>query len=191
MTRQGGMRRRLLIASIVCAVGATACGGGEAFTEEVLERQLESEGVDGVDIDLDSGEIRVETEDGTFELDSDGEGGFTLETEDGTFVQGAAAEIPDGFPGDVPLPDGTVVGSFTDGRSYGLTLESSRPIAEVAGEWQAAMEAAGYEVLLESLDDGFATVQVENSAWRVAFTGGDDASTSSSIAQLSVSPVSG
>lgn len=189
MTRFGGIPTPLFISALAFSLGATACGGGEGLTEALIEQQLESEGVEGVDVDLDSGEFRVETEDGTFELDADGEGGFTLETEDGTFVQGADAELPDDFPDEVLLPDGEIVGSFSDGQNVAVSIESGRPIEDLGRAWQAAMEAAGYEVLLESYSDGLATVQVENSSWRVAFTGGEDGSTS--FVQLSVAPVSG
>lgn len=191
MTRFGGIPTRLLLSTLAFTLGATACGGGEGLTEALIEQQLESEGVEGVDIDLDSGEFRVETDEGTFELDTDGDGGFTLETEDGTFVQGAGAEVPDGFPADVVLPDATVVGSFSDGENTAVSLQSETPIEELARDWQVAMEAAGFEVLLESFSDGLATVQVENDTWRVAFTGSGDPSTSTSFVQLSVSPVSG
>jgi hypothetical protein len=55
-----------------------ACSGGE-IAEEVIENQ---EGVQDVDIDEDSGEINIDTDDGS-----------------ATFGGG---EIPDGFPIDVP-----------------------------------------------------------------------------------------
>ena len=72
------MRRGWVGALALCVLVLGACSGGE-IAEEVIENQ---EGVQDVDIDEDSGEINIDTDDGS-----------------ATFGGG---EIPDGFPIDVP-----------------------------------------------------------------------------------------
>ena len=176
MTRFGGIPTRLFISSLVLAAGASACGGGEALTEELIERQLENEaGVEGVDIDLETGEIRVETEDGTIEFDSDGDGGFTVESDDGTFEQQAGVEVPDDFPSDVPRPEGEVVNAvqqtLNGETSYSLFLTSSRSIGDVYDQWKTQMLAAGFAVGFESLGTDAVTGQFENDTWQVTFSG--------------------
>lgn len=182
------------MALLVLTGGATACGGGDSFAEGLIEDRIESEaGVDGVDIDLDSGEFRVETEDGTFEFDADGEGGFTIETDDGTFVQESMAEIPDTFPSEVPRPEGTIFNSLQqtiDGeQSYGIFYLSDRFISDIYDPWKDEMLAAGFELSFESLTADAITAQFADLSWQVTFSGSTFESESSY--QFNVAPVPG
>lgn len=161
---------------LVLATGATACGGGDSLAEGLIENRIESEaGVDGVDIDLDSGEFRIETEDGTFEFDADGEGNFTVENDDGTFTQEALGEIPDNFPSDVPRPEGNVFNTLQQTingeQSFGVFYLSPEFITDIYEPWKAEMLAAGYEVLFESLTADAVTTQFQNDTWQVTFSG--------------------
>jgi hypothetical protein len=190
MTRLGGIHTRLLVLPALAL--ATACGGGEGLAENVLERQLESEGVEGVDIDLDSGEFRIETEDGVIEFDEDGDGGMTIETEDGTFSQQSGSEIPDDFPSDIPRPEGTVVSTvrqlINDQLNFSLIYETGQSVVDVYEPWKADMLAAGYTASFESQASDSITSQFEDDTWQVTFSGSVfDGQTSF---QLNVFPVS-
>lgn len=76
------MRAKTTIVIGILTLAVTACSPGEELAERILESQ---EGVGDVEIDQDSGQIRVEGEDG----------------EGGSFSIGGG-EVPDGFPIDIP-----------------------------------------------------------------------------------------
>ena len=71
-TRSG--RRRLAGVAVVAVVGLAGCSG-EDIAERIAENRIEAEAGEDVDIDLDGGNIRVETDEGTFEMNADSEGG--------------------------------------------------------------------------------------------------------------------
>jgi hypothetical protein len=83
------MRRFVTLIAVLAFVAVGCQAATEGLTEQVLEQQ---EGVEDVNINTDTGEISVETEDGSFSL--------------------GGGEIPDGFP--VPLPDGYEVLSVVE-----------------------------------------------------------------------------
>ncbi len=122
------MRRTRSLVVIGLAVVATACGGDE-IAERIAENRIEAGGGGDVDIDVDDGDVSVKTEDGEFSIQTDDDGNVSIEgigdrttasrsridahngetvveTEDGTSVITQSTDLPDGFPADVPLPDG-------------------------------------------------------------------------------------
>lgn len=94
---------------LALTTGLAACGGGDG-NEDAIEAAIEQAGGRDVEIDVDddSGSYRVETDEGTFEMST-------------------AAELPDDWPSDVPLPDGFVItgGSSIDGGSSGRLVAVS------------------------------------------------------------------
>ncbi|MEM9201791.1 MAG: hypothetical protein AAGC53_09025 [Actinomycetota bacterium] len=157
-----------------CGAMVLAGCGGESITEGLVEQQLEAaaDGEVDADIDLETGEFRIETE-------------------DGSFVSGSGAELPADFPADVPLPVGSLVATFVDeqadGQTFGLTFQSDQPIAAVYDTWKTVVETAGYEQIFESIDDAATSGQFEGEAWRLLLTGGDDGD--GAFFQLSVVPI--
>lgn len=120
--------KRIAIILAVVALVATACG---AATEELTEQLIEQSGGGNadVDVDLDSGQVNVQTEDGSFSV--------------------GGGEIPDGFP--VPFPDGGKVQSvFTSDGAAAVSLAYPRDrydelvayyedwVAGQGGEWSTS-----------------------------------------------------
>lgn len=169
-TRSG--RRRLAGVAVVAVVGVAGCSG-EDIAERIAENRIEAEAGEDVDIDLDldGGNIRVETDEGTFEMNADGEGNVSIEGsgtdgdisidsddgvmvvegEDGTatFTQGDG-ELPEGFPADIPLPDGLVI-QLSQSMDMGGGQQGWLVVGEAPGEWQpysdeliAALDGAGF-----------------------------------------------
>jgi len=96
--------KRIAMFLAVVALVATACG---AATEGLTEQLIEQSGGDDADVDVDLGSGRV-----------------SVETEDGSFTVGGG-EIPDGFP--VPFPDGgTVQSVFTSDGAAAVSLAYPR-----------------------------------------------------------------
>lgn len=86
--------KRIALGFVAGALALTACqSAGEVLTEQIAEQV---EGVDNVEIDTDTGEVKIETEDGDVTI--------------------GGGEVPDGF--ELPLPDGYVVSNvFQSGES--------------------------------------------------------------------------
>ena len=92
--------KRLAIGLMAGALLLTAC---QAASETLTEKALEQiDGVDGVDIDVDSGEVSLETEDGKITI--------------------GGGEVPDDFG--IPLPGGDyeVLSVFTSDESANVSL---------------------------------------------------------------------
>lgn len=209
-------RRRIVLVAVTASVVLAGCSG-EDIAESVIERQLEAEGGGDVDLDLGDGDIRVETEDGTFEMttgedgevtirnesadgetaviEGDGDGLVVTDGED-SFVAGSGAEVPDGFPADFPLPDATLVSSArmeTDGAAtYTLVFEAPGSIVVERFEtMKAALTAAGYVVSFESSDGENLSAQLSDGATDVFFSGGYDGTDDISRFGLTVGPTAG
>lgn len=95
--------KRMAIGFVALALVLTACqSAAENLAENITEQLAEQvEGVGDVDIDLESGEIKLETEDGAITI--------------------GGGEMPDGFA--IPAPDGYKVTSvFTNDESASVSL---------------------------------------------------------------------
>jgi copper chaperone CopZ len=91
--------KRMAIGFVGLALVLTACqSAAETLTEQIAGQV---EGVDGVDIDLDSGQVSVETDEGSITI--------------------GGGEMPDGFA--IPAPDGYKVTSvFTSDDTASVSL---------------------------------------------------------------------
>lgn len=82
--RTSTIRRTAVLAGTITLVTA-ACGGGESAQEAALERLIESESGQDIDLDLDGdGGFSVQTEDGEFSIDLHEDGGFTFDSDQGS-----------------------------------------------------------------------------------------------------------
>jgi len=63
--------------------------------------------------------------------------------------------VPEALPADVPLPAGSVLRMARDQGERGITLgfESARPVAEVAREVRAGLEARGWVLLSDVIHE--------------------------------------
>ncbi len=111
--------KRLVPVFIAAVLVLAACqSAAENLTEKIVEQ---SAGVDNVDINTDTGELSIETDEGSFKI--------------------GGTEIPDGFP--VPLPDGGQVESvFDSGENKLVSLtypaEQYDELVAFFDEWSTA-----------------------------------------------------
>lgn len=99
----------ILVSLLLVLVFAGGCLGqkiSEKITEKVIEKAIESEGGDNVDIDLDDGEMTIESDDGEVNIST-------------------GADLPDNFPDNVPVyPDMEIISSWAvtedDKDSYSI-----------------------------------------------------------------------
>ena len=161
-------------------LGATAAGtllalslaGCGKLAEEAIEQAVENESGEDIEIDFDAedGTLSIEGENGeefNFDLDEDGETStFSGTDEDGdTFEMTTGTDIPDAWPGNVPVPPGTVTSAtaMSDNTEQILNISTEVSDAEAAHE--------GYVAQLTSL--GFtsgSTSSFESDGTSSAFT---------------------
>lgn len=205
------VRALAVVAAVAVVAGCSSEDFAERIVENQIENQLEREGGGDVDIDLGSGEFRVETEDGVVEMvtdedgnmriqsedgviemqtDEDGnvsiegdgvDGEFSIDSEDGvtvfegedgsaTFSQGA--DIPDDFPGSVPLPGGLVTEfsqtmAMDEGDTWSIYGTIDAAPGDIGPGYLEALDGAGFErqsvtettdAYIFTFDDGAYTV---------------------------------
>ncbi len=152
---------------------AAACGGQSA-EEELLEQILESGGEDIGDIDIN-------TDDGDFSLNVQGEDGedisitgggdndafqITVEGEDGETFSIGGGEIPDGL--EVPIPDGgDITSSLSGGGDMIVALSYPRTqFEQLISFYDAELDASSEEV--ERFETSFQTsddVTIRSVSW--------------------------
>jgi hypothetical protein len=175
------MRHGWLTIPVTMAVVVAGCSG-EDIAEQVLEDRIESGAGEDVDIDFDDDGFSIQSEDGefSFEIDEDDgnvsisgsgeDGDFTIqsedgetviETEDGTSIIGSdSGELPDGFPDEVPMPDGLAIDysqatTTPDGNTFTVGGNVSSSPADVMDDYAAALDDAGFEqVQVTTTPDG-------------------------------------
>lgn len=149
--------RRPLVALALLPALLLFGGCGEASdkaAETAAEKAIESQSGGDVDVDVDNGEVKVETEDGTYE--SDGDGNVRIETEDGTFTGGSG--LPDDWPEDIPMPDGVeVVYGSSSPEGATVTVTGSGSVDELMADFEDALSdwTAEDETTMETGGDTF------------------------------------
>jgi hypothetical protein len=127
-----------LLSAIVASL--SACGAAEeAISERLVEQAV------GGDVDIEMGD--------------DGQVA-SIETEDGSLDIRTGGDVPDAWPGDVPLfADGQITASYaaaSDGQSIiSIDYVTDRDAEDVVAELTATYEAAGFTTTSESnMGDG-------------------------------------
>ena len=88
----------VIVPMLLILVLASGCFGqniAEKIAEEAIEKAIESDSGENVDIDLDDGEMTIESDDGDVSI-------------------GMGADLPDNFPDNVPVyPDMEIISSWS------------------------------------------------------------------------------
>lgn len=125
----------LVAAAVLGVVGLTGCSSVE---EKVVESAIKKENPDVTDVEVEKDK------------------GLKIESEDGSVGVGSKAELPKGFPKDVPLPQGgELATSMTQGDEM-VVMYSVKTI-DVAAEQDRivkALEDAGYTVEVSPMNLG-------------------------------------
>ncbi len=115
-------RRLVLIVAAMGLIVLGACSGGD-LAEQIIENQ---EGVGDVEIDEDTGEVSVETEDGSAVI--------------------GGGEIPAGFP--IAVPDGgDVQAVFEQEGTYSISINYPDGFDDIVDFYTGWIEAQGIEVV--------------------------------------------
>lgn len=79
----------------------------------------------------------------------------TINTNGATFQAGESVSLPEGFPTDVHVADGTITAATTvdENNGYSVSIQTDVPVSQLKGEYESAMADDGWNVLA-SLDMG-------------------------------------
>lgn len=167
------MQRRMRVGLAVVGMVAVISGCGEQLAEKIAEDRIEAEGGGDVDIDLDDGNISVKSEDGEFSVKTDDDGNISIqgsgqggdgsiqidsengetvvEGDDGTAVFSQSGDLPEGFPDEVPVPDGLSIvfaqslETSDGGTGYSVAATSSRDGDDLLDDMMTALEDNGFD----------------------------------------------
>lgn len=136
-------------ASLLAALTLAGCSAediGERAAEKAIEQQLG----DGAEVDLDTDD-----------------GGVTVEDGDGNSYS-TGTTVPEDFPDDVPLIEGTVVSAVevAEGTtSWTVAIATSDTIEDAFATVRSEMESAGFEYI-DEVFEGTPTAHMQNGTWR-------------------------
>ena len=159
--------RRRRIVPIALALGVAALAGGcsaaaERLVEEAAERAIEADSGEEVELDLGEGRVEVRSDDGDLVIDAD-EGEMTIEGADGDASFHAGEGVPEGWPADLPVPDGLseVQGaSVSDGTQSGFSLSGTTDASpgDLVDDYAGRLVDAGWaEIATHRPDDALAS----------------------------------
>jgi len=156
--------------SMITLAGFLALSGcGQGPDEQAIEKSME-DGTDGetASVGLSANQIEISTEQGKVNVASD---------------EGVA--IPAGLPKDIYLYEGAKIVTFmTMPQGQMLTLVTADPATKVAGAYDAAMSAAGWEreMAMNSADGRMYSYAKDNRHARVTIVAdSDDANTTITV----------
>ena len=170
--------------TLLLAIGLTGCG---AIAEEAIEQAIEADSGESVEIDFDGddGTLSIEGENGEFSIDVDEDGDSSVLSstdEDGnTFEMITGEGLPDAWPGELPVPPGTINAStvMAENNNQILTLVMSVDDAESAHDsYVDQLTSNGFTVgstsSFESDGQSSKFTEVTSSNWRGMITSGVD-----------------
>lgn len=117
------------------------------IAESIMERAIEQSAEGDADVEFKDGKLQIKTGEGEATLEY-GEGKFEVQTQEGKFsmVTGENATIPDGFPKELQVYEGSkIVQVVTHEQGGMLGLETDDAVADVIAHYQQHFTDAGWE----------------------------------------------
>lgn len=118
----------IIIAVVVLGAGGLWFSGvfRREAAQEAVERAIEESSGGSADVDLDSGSVKVKTDEGTFET-------------------GKEVSLPSGFPSDLHVIDGTITSATTMGDgTYTVEITVAKTVEQARQEYEAELAADGW-----------------------------------------------
>ena len=149
-------RTSLAVGAIGLALtfGLSSCANpAEQLADSLIEQLVESQ---------TGGEVQV---------DRDGDGGYSIKTQDGSVSIGSSAELPDDFPDEHPLPNGTLTSAWETEGNWQLVFQST-----ARSEYERLIDhysSQGYQEVLRTEPSNINDHQMalyENDRWGVVIT---------------------
>ncbi len=141
------------VAALLVSTATGCCPLLNRASDEASERVAEEiiEGATGgeIDIEEDGGSVTIETEDGAVTIEG-----------------GEGSDLPEGWPSDMPVYDGTITGSSSfstpEGMSMTVTIETADSADDVGSYYQAELQSEGWteDFSADSSDGGQRSVSM-------------------------------
>lgn len=152
------MNKKVIIVVIVVVV----IGGGIFFwlqresSEKAIESSIEKATGGQVDVDIDDGSVKINTNEGSMEI-------------------GEGVSLPSGFPSDVHVIDGTIMAAttVTEGEVYTVSIETSKSVTAVKTEYESELEKDGWTIVASLTFQSGASISAEKDDRTVSVTVGD------------------
>ncbi|KAA1425863.1 hypothetical protein [Nocardioides antri] len=131
-------RTRLLVAVPAALLALSLVGCGDLLQDQAEKRAEDAAKSEGVDLDIDDGDVKVDTTDGG----------------------ASVGELPNGFPTDeVPVVEGEILGgTYTKNpETWNVTIKVDEAGGDKTGAYDAAesqLTGAGLETTREKVDNG-------------------------------------
>lgn len=154
------IRRTAAIAVAAIAASSGISCSSQDVADKAAEKIAEAAGGDGTDVSIDSetGEVKVDTEDGSFSM--------------------GTTELPESWPSEIPLPDDyTLSFAMESAAAEGATSNitgtvpgsASSTFDQIVGEFGAGGWTETMKTTSSSGDGTVSTASFENSDWTVMF----------------------
>ena len=150
--------KKILLVGVIILLAVTVSGCKNA-AEKTAETAIESSTGGAVDVDIDNDSMKINTNGGSLEV-------------------GEGVSLPDGFPSDVYVIDGTIISAMTlaEGESYSVSIRTSQTTAAVKEEYENEFKDEGWEITMDLAMGGGYSMSAEKDNRMVLFgvSTGDD-----------------
>jgi Flp pilus assembly protein TadG len=158
-------KKTLLILTLVLVAGLVLSGCTKKAAESAAEKAIEDATNGQADVDIGTNSIKVNTNTGSMQI-------------------GGNVVMPDNFPDDVYVIDGTLTYALTTsaGKSYTITVETNKSVNEVKSLYESKLAASGWTININSMVQGSLGLGAQKSNRTVTITASEiDSKTSVSI----------
>ena len=112
----------------------------ERIAEGAIERAIERESGEDVDIDLSEGEVTIQGDDGEVNINTDDET-MEIQSDDGEVKMGESVGLPEGFPKDVPVYENMELHlAMSTGNGFMLSGISQDSVAKIADWYKSKLK---------------------------------------------------
>lgn len=114
----------------------------DKIAEKIAEKTLEKSLGNNAQVDINSNQLKVKTDQGSFEVGND-------------------VHVPDGFPSDVYIIDGqlkTAANNYLGNNGYTLSIETTKSVAAVKEIYDQKLKESGWNIIMSLVYGESATI---------------------------------
>ncbi len=158
-------KKALLALTLVLAASLVLSGCTKKAAESAAEKAIEKATNSQADVDIGTNSIKVNTNTGSMQI-------------------GGNVVMPENFPDDIYVIDGTLTYALTasSGKSYTITIETNKSVNEVKNIYENKLAEDGWTINVNSMVQGSLGLGAQKSNRSVTITASEiDSKTSVSI----------
>lgn len=142
--------KQLLTVLAIVAVALTVTGckkTAEKVAESIIEKSTNGQ----ADVDVDNDQV-------------------TINTNGGSYQAGENISLPDGFPTDVYVVDGTIKSAITTKANeiYNVSIETTKSVSDVKSEYESKLQSEGWTITVNATYGGSASLAAEKANRQVS-----------------------